>query len=380
MRVDVVSAEDWPVLDRQRHQVLILANVARLSAAQARQIEQYAYGGGGVLVAPGNLVRVDDYNDQLWRDGAGLLPAELDSAVAADGSQATSLLGVELAHPIFQFLQGRADPVPGVTIGRYFPARVSDPQRRVLARYRSGAPFLVESTYGRGRVLLLTTALDADWSTLPLSNSYLPMLQSAVRYLAGGTIPDRNLWPGQPIIATIASTQSTAPRATIEGPGLGSGQPMTVLRVGEGWEARFANTNRHGRYTVSIIEADAGSGEHDRGRRTLHFVVRPPRDESNLTSLSPEQWQALNRRIGAELLDSDPATIAAAIQHPRRRTELWPVLIAVVLLLALAELALSRAWTVWPGADTVSRTANVPARLRSAGHRLHAVHDAEGRA
>jgi hypothetical protein len=332
-----------------------------------------------VLVAPGNLVRVDDYNDHLWRNGAGLLPAELDSPVAADGSQATSLLGVELAHPIFRFLQGRADPVPGVTIGRYFPARVSDPQRPVLARYRSGAPFMVESAYGRGRVLLLTTALDADWSTLPLSNSYLPMLQSAVRYLAGGTIPDRNLWPGQPIITTIASSQSTPPRVTIEGPGLGSGQPMTVLRVGEGWEARYLNTNRHGRYTVRISQVDRG-GEQDHGQRTLHFVVRPPRDESNLTSLSPEQWQALNRQIGAELLDSDPAAIAEAIQDPRRRTELWPVLMAVVLLLAVAELALSRAWSVWPGAATMPRAANPPVPMRSGVRTPHVVHDAEVRA
>ena len=45
----------------------------------------------------------------------------------------------------------------------------------------------------------MTTALDADWSTLPLSNFYLPFVQSAVRYLAGGAVPDGNLSPGKVI-------------------------------------------------------------------------------------------------------------------------------------------------------------------------------------
>ena len=44
---------------------------------------------------------------------------------------------------------------------------------------------------------IATTPLDADWSTLPLSNFYLPFVQSAVRYLAAGAVPNRNLRPGQ---------------------------------------------------------------------------------------------------------------------------------------------------------------------------------------
>ena len=38
------------------------------------------YGGGGLLVAPGNLSRIENYNEQLWRDGSGILPAELQDA------------------------------------------------------------------------------------------------------------------------------------------------------------------------------------------------------------------------------------------------------------------------------------------------------------
>src|ERR1041384_7885196 len=100
-----------------------------------------------------------------------------------------------MTRPVVQVLCGRAQPLAPSTIGRSFPA--SAPQADAeLAEYGSGDPFLIEGKSGRGRVLLVTTPLDADWSTLPLTNFYLPFVQSAVRYLAAGAVPDRNLRPG----------------------------------------------------------------------------------------------------------------------------------------------------------------------------------------
>jgi hypothetical protein len=339
-RVQVASAYDWPELDRRTHRVVILANVPRLSERQARQIEQFVYGGGGLLVAPGNLSRVDDYNSELWRDGAGMLPARLESPVAADGSQATALLGLDLAHPVHRFLRGRSDPVPPVTIGRYFPVRYSELTTRVLGQYASGQPFLVEGAYGRGRVLLMTTCLDADWSGLPFSSFYLPMMQSIVRYLAAGTSSEHNLSPGEPIVALIDAGDDAArgapPRVTIDGPGIGS-QPMELLPLGDGYEARHENTARPGRYTMRVGDGAAV--------RPIYFTVRPPREESDLTSLSPAQWLNLQQTLEFHSVSPDTESIEAAIVRMNRARELWPLLLGCVIALAIAEMALARLWT-----------------------------------
>jgi hypothetical protein len=335
-QVQVVSADAWPELDRSKHRVVILANVARFTPRQVRQIEQYVYGGGGLLVTAGNLVRIDDYNSQLWRDGAGVLPAELEPAVAADGSQSTTLLGLELSHPIFHFLQGRDDPLPSVAIGRYYPVRSSELRGRVLGRYASGKPFLIESSYGRGKVVLMTTSLDMDWNTLPLSNFYLPMIQSVVRYLASGSQLDRDVLIGQPIIATFQNV-AAPPVVRVQIPGTQFEPVLEPLRIGDGYEVRYANTVAPGIYRVRARIA----GEI----RSTAFAVNGPRDESDLTSLTPGEWGTLEREIGFRRIESDPALIGASMAQARVHRELWPMLLAGVLGLGILELVLTRAWS-----------------------------------
>src|SRR5690606_15037625 len=111
---------------------VVLANVPHLPPPEARAVEQYVYGGGGLLIAPGNLTRIDLYNQYLHRDGAGILPARLHPATAIDGARATGVLGLDLDHPILRFLRGSGDPVPTATLGRYFPAEVRSTRARVL--------------------------------------------------------------------------------------------------------------------------------------------------------------------------------------------------------------------------------------------------------
>jgi hypothetical protein len=338
VQLDPVFASEMPELDRARHAVVVLANVPRFSLQQVRQIEQYVYGGGGLLIAPGSRSQIKDYNAQLWRDGSGLLPAELDPAIAASPPQPTTLLGLELSHPIFRFLRGREDPVPQVSIGRYFPLREIEAGGKVLARYASGKPFLVEAAYGRGRVLLFTTSLDGDWSNLPRSSCYLPLIQSSVRYLASGIVPDPNVLPGEPLLAVI--DDSTSPRATMSGPGIRE-MPIDLIRAGGKYEARITNTARPGTYRLSYPSAT--------GLRNVNFIVRPARDESDPKALTDQQWAALQTRLGFERIDradADPQALAAAVIDSRqRRHELWPAMLVAVIALGLLELGLTRAWT-----------------------------------
>ena len=146
------------------YQVVILANVERLNAAQARAVEQFAYDGGGLLIAPGILSRPQEYNDYLYRNGSGILPAALREPTPDDGSAQTSLSGFDATHPVFAFLGGRPDAFLPAVVWRYFPVDRQPAVGRVLASYASGDPFLLEydvkagDAQGRGRVLLMTTA------------------------------------------------------------------------------------------------------------------------------------------------------------------------------------------------------------------------------
>lgn len=340
--VTVLPAEQWgqapaPLKD---YQVVVLANVERFTPAQARAIEQFVYDGGGLLIAPGNLVRADEYNAALYRGGAGVLPAELRPPTSPDGAEATALLGIRLTHPVFQFLRGRPDPLPPSTVGRYFPASTRQPDAE-LAEYGSGDPFLIEGKAGRGRVLLLTTPLDADWSTLPLSNFYLPFVQSAVRYLAAGAVPDRNLRQGQVLEATL-DAGAPVETATLYRPD-GARVDLAVLRFGGRGEVRYAETQRPGTYRLVIRGSAAGEG--DQSERVLNYVVPTPRDESDLTQVTEDRWRDLEQGLGLSRLDpgAGDRTIAAALAGPRGGRELWAACLAIVLVLVVLEMLIARA-------------------------------------
>jgi hypothetical protein len=261
------------------------------------------------------------------------------SAVASDGSQATSLLGLDLSHPVFGFLKGRPDPIPPASVTRYLPARPAASGSRVLGTYASGEPFLIEATSGRGRVLLVTTPLDADWSTLPLTNFFLPFIQSSVRYLAAGALADRNLDTGQEIRAVFAPGLDVR-RAGLRRPD--GRELLDVMSFRGRSEVRYDQTDMPGTYTVRARVAQPDGQEAD---QALQYVVRPPRAESDLTPLSDQQWDDLSGLLSFTRIDPLRESVASALGAARSARELWLVLMGLTLLLAVVEMALARAWS-----------------------------------
>ncbi|HYE20724.1 MAG TPA: VWA domain-containing protein [Tepidisphaeraceae bacterium] len=337
--VTVEPYESWRAEELKKHQVVVLANVPQLTQGQAVALEQYAYEGGGVWVAPGNLTRVDNLNAMLYRDGTGILPAKLLPPTAEDGSEATTIQGIsDFDHPAFRFLKGRPDPVPAVAVGRYFPVEVRNRDARVLGQYASGRPFVVEGVTGRAHVLLMTVPLDADWGTLPLTSFYLPMAQSAVRYLAAGSSAERNLRPGEPIVARFGPGVD-ARRVRIDSPTGDGGAPRPVVLPVTGGEVRFAGTLQPGVYRMTVID-----GAVPDWARVSHFVVQTPPRESDLTALTAAQWGDLSRGLEFELVDQRERAIGPVVSAARRGRELWLSVIGAVVILSLVELAVVRRW------------------------------------
>lgn len=352
--VDLVSADRWegPIVrlpgekkDQSRDvrlasfNAVFLAGLEQLTDAQAVAIEQYVYDGGGVLIAPGELSRPMAYDAALFRDGSGVLPASLGDATASDWSEQTSLLGFETSHPVVRFLGGRPDALLPVTIGQYFAVDRLASQAQVLMRYATGEPFLIEAVAAsqrRGRVLMLTTSLGDDWTTLPVTSFYLPFVQSVARYLGEGPPRKFNLSPGEPIELSIDDAAEGSV-LRVKPPDSPEEQSSEITRAGGQTIARYPDTETPGLYTARLI---------DPGRKTTtyHFTVTTPREESDLASLTSDDWQKLESRLELTRLDPavTPITAASALPAP---LELWPWLLGAVLLLGLLEMKLSRVWS-----------------------------------
>jgi hypothetical protein len=316
------------------YQVIVLSDVDQFTPRQAVALEQFVYDGGGVLIAPGPLSRPEDYNAALYRDGAGILPVELKDPTAADGSEKTSLSGADLAHPVFRFMAGRPDLFLSATIDRYFPAGARSTGAKDLAQYVSGDPFLIEASAGKGRVLLMTTSLGADWTSLPLSSFYLPFLQSTVRYLAETSAVHLklNLRPGEAIEAPIDESAG-AHAVTVITPD-GDQRPAEIVRGGEQAIARYTETDQPGVYLMRV--ADPAKPY------SLAFVVRTSTADSDPSPLTRQNWESLTGGLGFEKLDPVERPLDASPGADAGRQELWRWGLAGVLGLALLEMAVGR--------------------------------------
>jgi hypothetical protein len=327
--VRIVRSEQFDATALEGQQVVILANVGQIDTEEIKAIEQFVYEGGGLLVAPGGLVDADLYNAALYRDGSGILPAKLSPPTSASRSEATTILGLDLSHAVFAFLRGRPDPIPSAVIGRYFPAVPRRPDAAVVATLASGRPWMIEGKWGRGRVVLLTTPLDADWSTLPYSNFYVPFVQSMIRYLAVGPDQGRTLAVGDPIRLRI--DEPIRGRPVMLTP---SGGPLTpgVKMVGQRTEIRFDETTTPGLYRLRYR-----SGQDN---RIVQFIVQPPLEESNTTPLTSNGWNELAATLGVERIE--PSHISARLLGREPRRELWLPLLGLSCAFLLGEVVLAR--------------------------------------
>jgi hypothetical protein len=327
-------ASPWPE-NLEKFQVLILSDVAALDEMQARHIEQFVFDGGGLLIAPGDRLLWQNYNDHLFDQGTGPLPARLAPTTAP--TSPTRILFSDLTHPAVSFLRAGSTSSFDAAISKYLGADVSETGGRIIAQLTDDSPLLIAKDFGRGRVVLATTTLGGSWSNLQQSSLLLPLVQSTVRYLASAGGDEQTLALHEPIDAHfIAATgdRGTGDRAVVALPD-GSRQNVDLVQSGDRRLVRFTGTDHPGQYDVIV------HGTH--GDVTRSFIVQAARDESDLTPLTAQQWADLQRMLAFKRTPAESADVAALAASRQSGHELWFPLVGMTLLALLAESAFSRA-------------------------------------
>lgn len=176
IRYDRGGATAWP--DLAGIGVVVLANVAGVSPAEADSLRRFVAAGGRLVLFAGARSVAGDWASLR---AAGLLPAAIEGAAAGPARFDTW----EVDHPL---LRPFADPQHGDLRAPSFSrvARLRPlPGSRVLASARGELPLLVESAVGRGLVLQWAVAADPEWGDWPIQRLYLPIIHQMMGYLTG---------------------------------------------------------------------------------------------------------------------------------------------------------------------------------------------------
>ena len=313
-------------------QVVVLANVRRLSDDQVRALEDFVKNGGGLLVFPGDKTEVAWWNGQFAR----LAPLPLGS-IAGDlkeGAPSVGVVGQRFENPALElFNDPRNGSLSEGAIKVWFklraPEKTGGPDDPViLARLDTGDPFLAEKKFGEGRVIACATACDADWSNLPARPSFLPLVQRLAVYLASNVYPPRNLEIGQQLVSFLPAN-TAGKKAQLTGP---DGITLDVPIVGksERGVVEFGPIRTPGLYTLVPP-----------GGTQIHYVFNADRRESDLARLTESEVNDLAHAQGIPVVRS-AAEYKALESKQRYGSEIWKWLLFGLLVLIFLELILQR--------------------------------------
>ena len=314
--------------------VLVLANIEKLSTDQQQHVEKFLNGGGSVLVTLGDRVDAALGNRIAFRGGRGFLPARLIEPTGdeADPANAKALLTGAFAHPALDIFR---DPLLGGLHTALFPrywkvdasANVNGSTGTAIALFNNREPFLVERSFGRGRVILATHALDHSWRTnfhrLP---DFVRFAHELLYYLAGSRAAERNLEPGHPILYTPSPDEPPGV-VTLHPP---SGPVRTIPC--SAWPAVLDGTDTAGAYRVV-----SPSG------RTSYYCVRPDPNESVLTPCTDDDRERVRKFLPQLRYVAGPTEIASGAEEAPVVRELWWMLLVALLGFLVLETWYTRA-------------------------------------
>ena len=213
---EVVPAADIATLTSfDSYDVILLADVPRLTAEVALTIREYVRGGGGLLVAPGQKALPEFYNNWTGFGGERFLPANLsDTIQVAQADDIVAPSPPSLSHPSFLKVaeQGKSD-LDTAVLTSWWELEVPDAlaaETSIGGRLNTGVPFLAERREGAGTVVMLNCALDTTSGNLPTRQAFLPFLHELVYQLADPAAYDLNLDPGWDLTLLLTGDRGLA--------------------------------------------------------------------------------------------------------------------------------------------------------------------------
>ena len=245
--------------------VIVLADVATLSAAEQAPLLEWVDQGGMLLRFAGPRLAASDISRS---EEDPLMPVRLRAGGRSIGGamswgEPKSLRSFGEASPFF----GLAIPEDVVVSSQIMAQPDPSLSERVIAALADGTPLVTRKRIGQGQVVLFHVTANVEWSTLPLSGLFVQMLerlavstrpsQPSVEDLAGTTwVPDTVL-DGFGIVqdagtlAGIPGEQLAAGFASIDmPPGLYTGEDRRIAVNVIGPETELSQTSWPARITV----------------------------------------------------------------------------------------------------------------------------------
>ena len=350
--VKVVDDNDFETIELNDFQVIYIANLYRVSEARLASLEEWVRGGGGLIFTLGDQIDEDFYNEKMYRDGEGIFPVKLGVIGGDETEETWANFKIENpGHPVMDhFREENAQLIEAVKVFRWWgmtpdPKAVEEGRTGVVLSLTGAEnlPAMVDAKVGDGRVAVLATPMDPDWSNWP-EEAYglISTAQLLTRYMARSNAMAGQIAVGQPIAQEIDLTKAK-PEVTVTAPGgnperVPARPPAGATGVSTLWNIDFERTSKRGFYEVGL----EGSGDAA-PERTILFAANIDPEESALRRVNPAN---LEQDLGEKIRLIGAGQALGDLRPAEAKNEFWkPIL---YLLAALLCIELLYGW--WLGA------------------------------
>jgi hypothetical protein len=280
-RVTRIDADGLGGADLEGYDVIVLANVLAPSEAVSQQLMARVARGAGLLITAGDHVDPFAYRGRF----GALMPALIRSAAQAQPSLsvASATANVPSLVP-----EGGVGLETGRTLERLLVEAVVPPSETALA-FSDGTPLLIVGRYERGRIALFTTTIDDDWTDLPLTPGFLPLIHGVVRGLSAlDALPPGPHVAGTPLTARIPQGAQSIFSVTPDGRRIELDVKSTT--------ARIVDTGTPGVYRT--FAAFDGRGERELPQLSFEVVPDVQDSDLSLAVLPRPKVSAANGSVG----------------------------------------------------------------------------------
>ncbi|HUE13033.1 MAG TPA: BatA domain-containing protein [Planctomycetaceae bacterium] len=315
--------------------VLVLANVGSISEQRAAELSAQVEAGLGLMIFLGEQVDPTAYNRILYREGRGLLPAEI--VRYREEETAGLVLETFSDSPLAPLAKLKSDSLAKIRPKRF--AEVSVPADageavRVLARWNDSrqSPAIIEKRIGEGRVLLWTITADKKWSDWPTDGSYVLAVRQAAMAIAAHATDRDNVTAGQPLRYRL-DKKGIPLQAGVKSPGREDPQVVPVDKSDPKFpQLRYDKTARAGFYRMEWKDPVVGS-------MSRLFAASPDVRESNLAPIALSELKNLVGKLNPQIVRLGEKKADASVAG----TELWRTAVWGLLGLVVVESCLA-AW------------------------------------
>lgn len=212
---------------------------------------------------------------------------------------------------------------------------------QTIAALGTGDPLLLQGSYGRGSLLLMTSGLDISWNRLPAVTDYVPFLHEAVFQLAASRVV-RNVDFGAPLRSVVLNSDIADERDLVDGTAgfrsAGFLNPADQFQAVESrnWDGesvfQFVDTRLPGAYELKSSES---------GQTLDAFVVNYDQSEHDPASLTMKDKERLTVNDRLTFVESVDA-LSQQMYRDESKSELWGLLLWAFLALLMVEVWMTR--------------------------------------